>query len=286
MPEEDPAAARWTIGQFSRMTRLSARMLRHYDRLGLLRPGDVDPWNGYRYYSQDELGPAVMLRRLRDAGLGLDEIALALPALLSDDESIWRPALERHLERLEAEAGELGRRREQTLALLHHRKEPIMTTQTVPGTTLTIPAHTIIARRGTIATYRDEGALFGEFETQLHGVLAATGAALTGDPCGATFYEDGYVEHDVDVEVWEVVAAPVEVAAPLSCRRVPEQTVLMAEHKGSYEGISEVYTGLLHEIGERGLTITGFSFERYLVGPAHNPDPGTWRTQVCFPIEG
>ena len=29
---------RWTIGQFSRMTRLTARMLRHYDRLGLLAP--------------------------------------------------------------------------------------------------------------------------------------------------------------------------------------------------------------------------------------------------------
>ena len=39
---------RWTIGQFSRMTRLTARMLRHYDRLGLLRPGEVDPRSGYR----------------------------------------------------------------------------------------------------------------------------------------------------------------------------------------------------------------------------------------------
>ena len=103
MPET-PVRPRWTIGQFSRMTRLSARMLRHYDSLGLLRPGEVDPWSGYRYYSDVELGPAMMLRRLRDAGLGLDDIARVLPALLADDESLWRPALERHLDRLEAEA--------------------------------------------------------------------------------------------------------------------------------------------------------------------------------------
>ena len=45
MPRTSPVRPRWTIGQFSRMTRLSARMLRHYDRLGLLRPGGVDPFN-------------------------------------------------------------------------------------------------------------------------------------------------------------------------------------------------------------------------------------------------
>ena len=286
MPEKDPNEARWTIGQFSRMTMLSARMLRHYDRIGLLSPGDVDPWNGYRYYSEAEFAPAMVLRRLREAGLGLDEIAVALPALLAGDESTWRPVVEHHLDRLEAEAGELGRRRERTLALLDHGEESIMTARPVAVTTFTIPAHTIIARRETIPTYGDEGALFGEFEPRLHEVLAATGTALTGEPSGATFYEEGHVEHDVDVEVWEVVAAPVEVPAPLTCRAVPERTVLAAEHAGPYEGISDVYTALLHEIGERGLTITGFSFERYLVGPAHNPDPSTWRTQVCFPVEG
>ena len=67
MVRASPVGPRWTIGQFSRMTLLSARMLRHYDRLGLLRPGDVDPSNGYRYYSRDELAPALMLRRPREA---------------------------------------------------------------------------------------------------------------------------------------------------------------------------------------------------------------------------
>ena len=41
---------------------------------------------------------------------------------------------------------------------------------------------------------------------------------------------------------------------------------------------------LLREVGERGLTPCGQMFERYLVGPIHNPDATTWRTQVCCPI--
>ena len=40
-----------TIGDFSRATRLSAKTLRFYHRVGLLAPAQVDPGNGYRMYS-------------------------------------------------------------------------------------------------------------------------------------------------------------------------------------------------------------------------------------------
>ncbi len=39
------------IGVFSRLARVSVKALRHYDRLGLLRPARTDPLTGYRYYS-------------------------------------------------------------------------------------------------------------------------------------------------------------------------------------------------------------------------------------------
>jgi len=35
-----------TIGDFSRMTVLSVKALRHYHEIGLLRPADVDPQTG------------------------------------------------------------------------------------------------------------------------------------------------------------------------------------------------------------------------------------------------
>lgn len=160
-------------------------------------------------------------------------------------------------------------------------------------TTLTIPAHTIIARREIIPTYADVGHLFDEFEPQVRRVLAGGAVHLSGQPCGATFFDNEYVEHDVDVEIWEVVDvpdvpdasdAPIEVSAPLTCRTVPEQTVIATEHLGPYDGLAETYTALLQQIGEFGLRTSGHAFERYLVGPAHNPDPASWRTQVCFPI--
>ncbi|WP_241235664.1 MerR family DNA-binding transcriptional regulator [Streptomyces sp. KPB2] len=44
-------ADRLTIGEFSRVTHLSIRMLRRYHEQDLLVPAEVDPDTGYRYYS-------------------------------------------------------------------------------------------------------------------------------------------------------------------------------------------------------------------------------------------
>ena len=43
------------IGEFARYAGVSVRMLRHYDRLGLLQPVRVDPATGYRQYSATQL---------------------------------------------------------------------------------------------------------------------------------------------------------------------------------------------------------------------------------------
>ena len=46
---------RVTIGDFSRASYLSVKTLRHYHEIGLLEPSEVDPDNGYRHYSEDQI---------------------------------------------------------------------------------------------------------------------------------------------------------------------------------------------------------------------------------------
>jgi DNA-binding transcriptional MerR regulator len=45
----------YSIGEFSKINRITPKTLRHYDRIGLLTPASVDDWTGYRYYSPDQL---------------------------------------------------------------------------------------------------------------------------------------------------------------------------------------------------------------------------------------
>ncbi len=63
------------IGEFSRIARVSMRLLRYYDELGLLQPAHTDSRNGYRYYTAAQLPQLNRILVLRDLGLALEQIA-------------------------------------------------------------------------------------------------------------------------------------------------------------------------------------------------------------------
>ncbi|MEV7869815.1 MerR family transcriptional regulator [Streptomyces sp. NPDC088124] len=71
-PAPDPGSL--TIGAFARVSRLSAKALRRYDELGLLRPARVDAYTGYRYYDEAQLDRARLVAWLRRIGMPLARI--------------------------------------------------------------------------------------------------------------------------------------------------------------------------------------------------------------------
>jgi DNA-binding transcriptional MerR regulator len=71
------------IGEFSRIARVSMRLLRYYDEIGLLRPVRTDPSNGYRYYAGAQLSRLNRILVLRDLGLTLEQIGRALEETVS-----------------------------------------------------------------------------------------------------------------------------------------------------------------------------------------------------------
>jgi DNA-binding transcriptional MerR regulator/effector-binding domain-containing protein len=74
------------IGEFSRIARVSMRLLRYYDELGLLRPARTDSTNGYRYYTAEQLSQLNRILVLRDLGLALEQIARVLSDGISAEE--------------------------------------------------------------------------------------------------------------------------------------------------------------------------------------------------------
>jgi DNA-binding transcriptional MerR regulator len=117
-----PADPLLSIGVFARRSRLSMKALRLYDRLGVLKPADVDPESGYRRYRESQLAGArlvVMLRRLDMPLTQVAEIVAAPgPAAVEQLTSYWdacerRAAGQRELvahiqSRLAGEEGRFG----------------------------------------------------------------------------------------------------------------------------------------------------------------------------------
>ncbi len=71
------------IGEFSQIARVSGRLLRYYDSIGLLRPHRIDPETGYRYYSAGQLQHLNRILALKDLGLSLDQIGRMLDERIS-----------------------------------------------------------------------------------------------------------------------------------------------------------------------------------------------------------
>ena len=67
-----------TIGEFSRLGRVSAKTLRYYDRIGLLNPGYVSPESGYRYYEVSQLRDMLLISKLKQYQFSLPEIAAVM----------------------------------------------------------------------------------------------------------------------------------------------------------------------------------------------------------------
>ena len=77
------------IGEFSKLSRISVRMLRHYDEIGLLKPTEIDRFTDYRYYREDQLPTAGRIAALKDMGFSLADIVRIL-AVYDDREQLGR----------------------------------------------------------------------------------------------------------------------------------------------------------------------------------------------------
>jgi DNA-binding transcriptional MerR regulator len=107
----------FSIGEFSKLGRVTVDTLRHYDALGLLKPANVDPFTGYRYYSARQLKSLNRILVLKEIGFSLDEIARILQEKLTSDQ--LRGMLKAQLVRAESEIESAQSRRGRVLARLN-----------------------------------------------------------------------------------------------------------------------------------------------------------------------
>ena len=62
------------IGEFSKLSMLTVKALRYYEKEGLLIPSSVDERTGYRLYETAQLSDAASIKALRQLGFSIDEV--------------------------------------------------------------------------------------------------------------------------------------------------------------------------------------------------------------------
>ena len=266
------------IGEFSKLSHVTVKTLRYYDRIGLLKPAEVDRWTSYRYYSADQLPRLNRVLALKHLGLSLHQIARLLDEPLSPDQirGMLRLKQVELQEQLEEEQARLARV-EQRLRQIE--QEETMSTQEVA--IKGIPAQAVASLRDVIPTLSDLGQLFGEMFAYLgqHRITPA------GPPIGI-YHDEEFRERDADVEV----AVPVTGSVPEGDRvkkrelQTVEQMACIV-HEGSYETVGGTYGKLMAWIEANGYRMCGPVHEVYVRGPESGDDTSTYVTEIQLPVE-
>jgi DNA-binding transcriptional MerR regulator len=275
MADTDPRAAGLLgIGAFSSLVRLSVRMLRYYDKQGVLSPAHIDPDTGYRYYSGDQVADAVLVRSLRDVGFSVSAIAAAVSG--PRDPQTLRRALEAQRSELLAEVAQVHRR----LAELAHLAEQLTEVPMTDISITTIPVTTILALRGIVPSYDQQDRLWERF------VPMAQRYELPARPQsgGTTYFDDGYEEADVDIEAWVPLDAPITVEEPLICRQIPAHQAAVATVHGDYAGIARASADLARFLAREGRVKSGPISHVYVVGREQTTNAADFVTEIRMPV--
>ena len=266
-------STRVTIGDFSRATHLSVKTLRHYHEVGLLEPSEVDPGNGYRYYAEEQIPLAQVIRRLRGLQMPVAEVKAVVAA--ADPEARNR-LIVAHLDRLE---GDLARTRAAVLELRGLLERPVppraVEHRTVPPTAA-IAIQATLDRDDLLAWW--QGAL-GE----LHAVLAAQGVKPAGPPAGiyaSEIFQHGRGDATVFIPT-DGAARPVGRARPLI---VPAAELAVMLHRGSLADVDLTYGELGAHVMRHEISVEGPLREHYLIGFLDTDDRGQWETEIGWPI--
>ena len=268
-----------SIGRFARLTGLTVKALRHYDAEGLLSPAHVDDWTGYRYYTADQARDAIVIRRLRELEVPLDEVA----AVLHADPDTVRERLAVHRARLQGRAVEVG----QLIGVLDRLiegKEPLMQQTTVEPRLEEIPE----LRVAVIAERVAVDDMFTFVPASIERVIAwLVERGLGCDDWPVTFIREpvnGIENDSLEVEVGLPVSAGVEGDDLVSIRTHPGGRAAVHEHRGPHAGLPAVYEPLREWILTQGLEPGVETLEIYIANPGNTADERDYVTRVCWPV--
>ncbi|WP_405667199.1 MerR family transcriptional regulator [Streptomyces sp. NBC_00055] len=271
----------FTIGDFARYGRVSARMLRHYDAIGLLPPDRTDPATGYRFYGAAQLARLNRIIALKDLGFTLQQVQAVLDDQVGPEE--LRGMLRLRQVELEAAMAAAAARLAQVEARLRSiESEGHMPTDEV--VVKTVPAVRVAELTGTAASYQpqDITAVIGPLYDRLFPLLEAAGIRPTGP--GVARYEDAS-----DGNGTIVVHAGVTVSAPVgpvgdtgvTVLELPAFEAATIVHRGSMDGVLITEQTLARWLDANGYRSLGYTREINLECPE---DKDKWVTELQEPV--
>ena len=265
------------IGEFSKMSKTTIKALRYYDKIGLLKPEDVDAFTNYRRYTTDQLVKLHRIQELRQIGLSVNEIRMILSG--HDCEQILQKRRNELIIELALGQSQLS------------RIEFILRGENVMNYSATIkelPACIVYSKRITLPN--GEGSKYDAY----FNIVPEIGEAIATkypdlkcavpEYCFIVYLDDEHKEKDLEIEFCEAVDKMYPDFDDIKFKDVKECTVVSVMHKGSYNELPKAYAFACKWIEENGYIIADCPRENYIDGIWNKDSEDDWLTEIQIPI--
>ena len=261
-----------TIGEFSKMTYLSVKALRHYHDVGLLEPVDIDSSTGYRRYSTAQVSTAQAIRRFRELDMPLEHVRAVLDA---PDVTSRNEAILVHLRHMQQQL----ERTQTTVASLQALLEDVHRTSTVTRRSIGVTSSLAISET---VGFDDAGEWCGIAFDELHGELTSAGITPTG-PDGALYFSDVFELGLGKVVAFVPIGGDVSPMGRTERLDLPAAEFAVLVHEGPFADLDRTYGALGTHVALQRIGADGPIREHYVVAGA-DVDPRDHRTEVCWPV--
>ena len=269
------------IGEFARLGRVSPRMLRHYDEMGLLAPARVDPQTGYRCYEVGQLSQLHRLLALRDLGFGLEHIR----PLLDEEPSLEQLRGMLRLRRAQivqdvADDAARLRRVEAHLRALE-RSSPMPNLDVVIKSTEPVR---VAETSGAAPGFGHEN-LAPEFDRLVPKVLTRLARLGVSPGIMIAWYEEPTDDGSVVLHTgFDLGDQDLAAGDGVAVTDLPVTRVASVIHRGSMDDVGTAYEALVRWIEDSGYALAGFSRELYHEWDNHEPTRSV--TELQLPLAG
>ncbi|WP_028043227.1 MerR family transcriptional regulator [Candidatus Stoquefichus massiliensis] len=266
------------IGEFSKLTQVSVRMLRYYDETGLLKPAKIDPWTGYRMYSVEQIPILNKIIYLRDSGFNVAEITTALHC--ENDDFI--------IEQLDKKYEDIKHNiqiEQEKLKKIEIAKSQLLNGKNEMHYNISIksiPSYQVLSLRKIIPDYYYEGKLWSELSefSKQHRI------ELSNDTF-SIYHDKDYKEENVDVELCVIVSKTGVDSGPFKYRHT-EPVLIMACTMvyGEFSNIATAYLTFAKWLQKNSqYKMKGENRQIVHRGPWNEDNPKKYLTEIQIPLE-
>jgi DNA-binding transcriptional MerR regulator len=268
---------RLTIGEFSRYCGVTVKTLRHYERMGLLVPNEVDEWTRYRYYDVAQMQQLNGILRLKEMGFSLEEVRDLL------DEGTHKPSVKQLEEKIK-QVEQLLKNLQDRLVLLRRMADSQAKIDTAGRIFVQrLPEIVVASHRQVLAKRSDLTALCAH----------VLGPEIQRIGCKRSLpiysfvieHDEEYKTTDVDTEYCEQVEEMMPDTRLIQFKRLPEIPMAVCmKCYGSYQHWYEQKAELFDYIEKQGYQICGRHRRQYVEGAWNQKDQEKWLTIIQVPV--